>query len=124
MSSKPTRKSVYPELQQACRNRGTTLTAVLNAVNRSDGNTGQWKAGSFPRLDVVMDIAEHIGVSLDELCYGENSRTVLLTESQQEWLRLIARIPEDRHQMCRDFLSTHAVKPEKYSNKRAGEKIS
>lgn len=113
---------LYDRLRQACEDRDTTLTSVLKAIGRSDGNTGSWKAGKSPKLDIIMEIAEYLHMSLDELVYGKTAaaaRQPELSPSQIEWLEIIDRIPADKQQMCKDFLRTHIVEPEKYLNKKS-----
>ncbi len=36
---------------------------------------------------------------------------------EQELLEVFSHIPEDRQQLCLDFLRTHMVQPEKYVDK-------
>ena len=60
----------YDNFKAACERKGTTITAVLADIGRASGNTGGWKMGKFPRLDIVMEIAEHLQISIDELVYG------------------------------------------------------
>lgn len=123
MRRKPNRPPIYDTFRDACARRGTNLSTVLNDCNRSSGNTGAWKTGSYPKLDIAMDMCERLNMSLDELCYGaHNTDTVILTDNQREWLRIIECIPEDKQQMCKDFLKTHAVVPEKYEEQ--GKRIS
>ena len=135
------REGIYDAFKKACAYKNTTITHVLNEVGRSNGNTGIWKRGAFPRIDVAMDIAEYLGITLDELCYGlrydaimpvnKNEREWLdvlcnFPEDKQdmlkEWLNIIGKIPEDRQKMCKDFLKTHLIEPEKYENGK--EKVS
>lgn len=119
------RDSLHGLLNQACKNKGTNLTHIMEECGRSTSLPTGWKKG-FPRLDVAMDIAEYLGISMDELCYGiGNSKTVMITKNQAEWLEIISRIPEERQQLCKDFLKTHAIIPDKYENAaEEGEKIS
>ena len=119
MSEPKQREGIYNNFRNACMAKGTNISRVLQECGRSNGNTGSWKVGTFPRLNVAMDIAEYLGISLDELCYGiKNSKAVIINESQREWLDLASRIPEDRQQMCKDFLNTHAVVPQKYEDEK------
>ena len=111
------RQGIYDMILKACKYRDTSITRVLNTCGRSDGNTGTWKAGGFPRVDVVMDIAELLDLSLDEVCYGlNNSATVRLDDNQREWLAIIRRIPADRQEICKEFLKTHATIPDVYAD--------
>lgn len=103
---------LYDNFRRACAVRGTTISQVLDAIGKASGSTGTWKSGKFPRLDTVMLIAEHLGISLDELCYGFDKMSAkILSENDKEWLALLYRIPKDRRQMCKDFLLTHAALP-------------
>ena len=45
----------YDNFKAACERKGTTITAVLADIGRASGNTGGWKMGKFPRLDIVME---------------------------------------------------------------------
>ena len=123
MGNNKKRPGIYEQFKDACAAKGTTITRALNDCGRADSNTGQWKAGSFPRLDAAMDLSEHLGISLDELCYGfKKAKGVVLNKEQKEWLAIMASIPKEKREMCIDFLRTHAVIPEKYSDK--GKRIS
>ena len=108
----------YDNFKAACSQKGTTLTTVLRAIGRSTGATGRWSSGSFPSLDIVIEIADHLGISLDELVFGVSKERMSLSDSDKEWLDIIARIPKERHQMCKDFLKTHMTIPDKYSDKK------
>lgn len=108
---------IYACFRAACAARGTNITTVLNAIGRSDGSTGAWKSGKYPRLDTVIAIAENLGISIDELCFGPANKARILTDDDREWLGIISRIPPERRQMCKDFLRTHMTVPEKYNDK-------
>lgn len=115
----------YDNFKDACFRKGTSISVVLSEIGRASGNTGTWKMGKFPRLDIVMEIAEHLHISLDELVYGIGkapySGKSQKNEVDNEWVEIISNIPEDRQQLCKDFLRTHmVVEPQKYAdNKRA-----
>ena len=115
MQKKSTRPPIYDTFRAVCKAKGTSISNVLIDCNRSSGSTGAWKNGTYPNLDIVMDMAELLNVSLDQLCYGLNStRSVILTENQREWLEIIDNIPNNKQEMCKDFLRTHVVVPDKY----------
>ena len=109
----------YDNFNDICRSIGTTITGVLKAIGKSTGSTGTWREGKFPKLDTVMEMAEYLGVSLDELVYGETHKNEL-SDSDREWLDIIAHIPEEKQKMCKDFLRTHMVVPEKYADRKRG----
>lgn len=110
----------YDNVKAACARKGTNITTVLSELGRATGNTGTWKLGKYPRLDLAMEIAEYLGVTVDELAYGRgqapfaDAGKTQENEIDKEWVEIISRIPEDRQQMCKDFLRTHMVIPEKY----------
>lgn len=109
----------YDNFNEICKKKGTTITGVLKSIGKSTGSTGTWRDGKYPKLDTVMEMADYLGVSLDELVYGKTQYNEL-DDSEREWLEIIARIPEDKQKMCKDFLRTHMVVPEKYANRKRG----
>lgn len=111
----------YDNFRAACAKRGTSITNALKAIGRSTSATGGWSRGSYPGLDICIELADYLGVSLDELVYGpgDGQRTeAQLSASEREWLDIISCIPVDRQETCKDFLRTHMVEPKKYSDKR------
>ena len=100
----------YENVRAACSRKGTTLTEVLKAIGRSTGATGAWKSGMLPKLDELVYGPEGIEKWFPEAPQSE------LTGEQQEWLDILSHIPDDRKQMCKDFLRTHMVVPEKYAS--------
>lgn len=113
----------YDNLKAACARRNTTITAVLVALGKATSYTGTWKLGKPPRADMVMELAEYLDVTTDELLYGPglSSRKDLcnaVATIDSEWYEIITHIPEDRRQMCKDFLRTHMTLPEKYSDSK------
>ena len=115
---------LYDRFREACEKRGTTITQVLRDIGRAEGNTGSWKAGKSPKLDIVMEMAEHLNMTLDDFVYvrsrvakklcPQNSE---LSDMEQQLLDVFSHIPAARQQLCLDFLRTHMVQPEKYVDK-------
>ena len=102
----------YDNFKAACKKKGTNMTSVLNELGYATSNVGGWKAGGYPRLNVVIDIANHLGVSLDELAYGANNALLKTQKNESfdtEWIDIISHIPPARQQLCKDFLRTHMV---------------
>lgn len=108
----------YDIFKAVCKEKGTTVTTVLKEIGRSTGCTGKWSRGSYPALDIVMDMATHLGVSLDKLVYNREPLPASISESDQEWLDIICRIPAEKQEMCKDFLRTHMTVPEKYVDEK------
>lgn len=109
---------VYDNFSDVCKEKGTSITAVLKALGKSTGSTGNWAKGQFPRLDIVMEMASYLGVSLDKLVYNHETLPASISESDQEWLDIICRIPAEKQEMCKDFLRTHMAVPEKYADEK------
>lgn len=112
----------YDNFRLVCKEKGTTVTAVLKKLGKSTGSTGKWRNGSYPTLDVVMAMAEDLGVTLDKLVYNREPVPSFPTGTQldPEWIEIITHIPEDKQQICKDFLRTHMVIPEKFQDENAG----
>lgn len=111
----------YDNIYKICNDKGTTPTTVLKELGFSTGNVSKWKNGSVPNIDMCVAIAQKLNVSLDYLILlkGPASNSAL-SDSEQEWLDIIAHIPEDKQKMCKDFLRTHMVIPEKYEELKRG----
>lgn len=110
----------YDTFRSVCKKHGTTLTGELKAIGRSTGLTGRWRDGCDPSLTIVVELAAHMGVSLDELVLGvdhSSAEAKGISSEQQEWLDIISLIPEEKHAMLKDFLRTHMVVPEKYADR-------
>ena len=87
----------YDNLRAVCAEKGTTVTTVLKELHMSTGSTGKWKEGSIPKID-----------------------TVMVSCLDPEWIDIITHIPDDKQKMCKDFLRTHMVIPEKYADRKRG----
>lgn len=57
----------YETLKEICVKKKTSPSAVCVALGISKSNVTQWKAGRSPKLDVVVSIAEYLGVSPTKL---------------------------------------------------------
>ena len=53
----------YTTLKEICNKKKTTPSAVCVALGISKSNAVRWKNGAYPRLDVVLEIAQHLGVN-------------------------------------------------------------
>ena len=62
----------YETLKNVCAERNTSPSAVCLALGMSKSNVTEWKNGRSPKLDTVVQIAEHLGVSPTELIPKQN----------------------------------------------------
>ena len=53
----------YETLEELCHKKKTTPSAVCSALGMSRSNVTEWKKGRQPKLDVVIAIANYLGVS-------------------------------------------------------------
>jgi transcriptional regulator with XRE-family HTH domain len=56
--------SFYSRLQEACKSRGTTPTAVVKELGLSTSKITAWGNGSLPKADILKKLAERLGVSV------------------------------------------------------------
>lgn len=98
----------YDNVRKICKEKGTSISVVLTALGRSTGATSSWKAGRMPKLDILMEMADYLNVSLDYLVYGKQSGlSNELNDDELELLDIYRKIPERSHPMCKAFLETH-----------------
>ena len=57
----------YETLKKTCEEKKTSPSAVCVALGLSKSNVTEWKNGRSPKLDTVVQIAEHLGVDPVEL---------------------------------------------------------
>ena len=111
----------YDDVYRVCAEKGTKPTVMLRELGLSTGNISKWKNGTSPTVEVATRIAHHLGVSLSYLCSPEDVLEVKYPAEFDEWIAVVERIPEERRQMCLDFLKTHMAVPEappKFLDKR------
>lgn len=59
---------VYENVKRLCEERGTNIFNLEKACEISNGTIGKWaKRNSSPRVETIRRIANHLGVSVDEL---------------------------------------------------------
>lgn len=63
----------YETLKEVCEKKKTSPSAVCDALGMSRSNVTEWKNGRSPKLETVMQIAEHLGVSPTKLIPKKNS---------------------------------------------------
>lgn len=111
----------YDNIYKICTEKGTTPTTVLKELGFSSGNVSKWKNGSVPNVDMCLAISRKLGVSLDYLVTLENPIFCSKNDpAMQEWLDIISHIPEDKQQICKDFLRTHMAATEKQAKRKKG----
>ena len=98
----------YRNLQIACDKKGISVTRLITDCGYASSNTARLKDGGAPRIDMVMAFAKHLGMSIDELIYGDD-HIVVLSDDDEEMLSIYRAIPSKKREVCKDFLRTHLV---------------
>lgn len=57
----------YVILDKLCKEKGTTITAVLKELNISTSKGTAWKNGSIPNADVLLTLSRYFRVSMEYL---------------------------------------------------------
>ena len=92
---------------------------LADAIGVSKATVNGWKIrNGSPSADLIAPIAKFFHVSTDYMLTGNEVSKSVLSIEDEEWLDIIHRIPADRQSMCKDFLKTHMVIPEKYEDKK------
>lgn len=93
----------YDKLQAVCKQRGTTVTAVVVALGMSRGAMGGWKKGQTPRYSTLKKLADYLDVSINDLLDDEQKEKPAddggLVNSDidlTEYLERLAKRPELR----------------------------
>ena len=78
----------YEQLQKACKMNHTSVTAALKLLGIGTANGTYWKNGSSPSSDIVIQLAELLGVSTDFLLLGSELtiNSYDMTESEKKLL--------------------------------------
>jgi len=64
---------IYENVKRLCTKHKTNIATVEKACGIANGTIGKWaERNSMPRITTVKAIADHFGVSVDELIKEEN----------------------------------------------------
>ncbi len=88
----------YDRLQKLCRDKNTSITALLEKHKLSSSKGTMWKNGTLPKIDVALIISEELNVSLDYLFTGKESLPSELSKDEQELLTYFKDLPHDQQQ--------------------------
>ena len=105
----------YDRLRDICKERGTTLSAVLKDLGLSTGSTGSWKKGQFPKGDVLKKISEYLDVSIDYIIFGEYKSD--LNNDEKHLVELYRKTPDRaKYKLICDIERIVEEEIEKYNN--------
>lgn len=82
----------YERLRLLCKEKGTSLSHMLNVLGLSTGSTGNWKKGQLPKGDILVMIADYLETSVDYIIFGEYRND--LSDDEKKVLELYRLSPE------------------------------
>lgn len=87
----------YDKLKKACRDKGTSPTAVVISLGMSRGNVTFWKNGQLPSVEVLMKLASKLDVSVDYLLEKEQKKgdTTKNSVAVDRFMSIIDNLSED-----------------------------
>ena len=53
----------YEKLKEVCEKKNTNPSAVCLAIGISKSNVTEWKKGRTPKVEILVSVANHLGVS-------------------------------------------------------------
>lgn len=63
----------YDNLKTACNNKGLKVTPFIEMFGLNSANTGAWKKGGYPRVEVLIKMASALDVTTDYLLGREKN---------------------------------------------------
>ena len=57
----------YQRLRKLCKEKGITVTKMVNELGLSSANLSNWKSGRLPKTEIAFKIAEYLNISVYEL---------------------------------------------------------
>lgn len=91
----------YEQLKKACKEKNTTITAVLKKIGVGTANGTYWKNGSVPSSDIVIQLSEFLNVSTDYLLTGKDNQenpSIKFTNSNEETMMKLFRLLTEKEQ--------------------------
>ncbi len=82
-------------LNRICKEKGTTLTAVVQSMGLSTSKVSYWNNGSLPKEEVMVELAKKLECSVMDFFADEDDIT----------LRKISELDEDEEELVRIFRS-------------------
>lgn len=101
--------------------RGVSQKALADSLKITPATVSGWnKPNRNPSSEYIVAIAKFLHVPIYYLLTGEDDSEAILSKEDLDWLDVIHQIPEERRDMCKDFLRTHMVIPDKHQDKITG----
>ena len=93
----------YERLDEECKKRGTTPTALLKSLKVSTSKLTAWKNGSMPSSEWVILISESLGTPIEYLLTGKETTTVPEIKTYHSNFPEIDEISKKYNAICRSL---------------------
>ena len=94
----------WNQMQNLCKEKNTTPTAVTKLLGLSTSMTTQWKNGRIPNGKTLSKIAEYFNVTTDYLLGKESSSTITFSDEEQRLILAYRNQTEEGKKMVRKLL--------------------
>lgn len=66
----------FTQVESLCKEKHISPSALAKMMHLSPNASGKWRAGSLPKVETIMKIADYFDVSLDYLLHGKEHHGV------------------------------------------------
>ena len=94
----------YERLKKACKEKGTSVTAMAKYLGLSSGNVTNWKNGRLPKTEIALKIASYLDVSVSYLMGEEEQTTKKPLSEDEERLKELYNLTADLTDSDKDVL--------------------
>ena len=94
----------WNQMQNLCKEKNTTPTAVTKLLGLSTSMTTQWKNGRIPNGKTLSKIAEYFNVTTDYLLGKESTSTITFSDEEQRLILAYRNQTEEGKKMVRKLL--------------------
>jgi transcriptional regulator with XRE-family HTH domain len=87
--------SFSENLNRICRDRGTTVTALLKNMGISTSKVTMWNNGSLPKQEMLLKLSQELHCSIMDFFQDEGDlgkEQIILTEDEQEIVKFYRKI--------------------------------
>lgn len=81
-------------LDMECKNRNTSITALLRDLKISPSKGTNWRGGSLPSAEDLLAISEALSLPLEYLLTGKNSE-LKISDLEMKVIRRFRQLPDD-----------------------------
>lgn len=106
----------YTRLDNICKQKKTSVSAVLLECGFSKSTGSHWKTGTQPTVDIIKTLSEHLKVSPEYLAFGKETTNTLST-TERTLIKNFRQLPPDEQQQfmgrCKEVLNRIALSKRK-----------